>query len=182
MTDEMTPAIWLNILFLLIALGVAFVYLKREHLRQKANEDWLKTFTRYTKTVDYKQRNSYAAQYREIADPIDAFPRLERDGFKFVDLARAAITVPPDIALPPLRVKRRILPDDYVLLQVVWKDETTDCNVWVQITATLPDDLFTGKIIAAASNAGEGIIGQKVAFSANHIAVIERPSLRPSPN
>ena len=178
----MTPGTWLNILFLLIAMVVAFVYLRQDHLREKANEDWLKIFRRYTKTAQWKQRNSYAQQYREIADPTGVLPCLQRDGFELVDLARAAIADPPDIALPPLGVKRTIQSDDQILLNIVWKDGTVDRDVWTQITAILPNDLFSGKVIAAASDAGERIIGQTITFSANHIAVIERPSLRPEPN
>lgn len=178
----MSSSTWLNIGFILVALAVAFVYLRRDHLREKASEDWLKSFARYSKTREFKQRNSYAAQYREIPDPGGVFPDLKRDGFEFADLALEAISGLPELPLPPLSVKRSIRPDDQVLLRVVRDTDTADCDVWLQVSAVLQGDLFAGTLIAAASDEDTNIIGKEVVFSANHIALIERPSLRAKPN
>ena len=178
----MTPAIWLNIVLLVVGLVVAFVYLRREHLREKANEAWVKTFTRYSKTAEFKQRNSYAAQYREIPDPNDVCPRLDRDGFTFEDVARKAIAVLPEYALPPLSVKRSIEPGDQVLLRILWAQDTPDCDAWVRVNIVQPGDFFTGEIIAIASAGDIPIAGRDVVFTANHIALIDRPGLRPVPN
>ena len=178
----MPPATWLNIGLTLVALAVAFVYLRRDHLREKAKEDWLKSFAQYSKTREFKQRNSYAAQYREIADPGEMFPALERDGFEFSDLAREACLELPELPLPPLRIKRAIQPGDQVLLRAVRDTDTADNDIWVQVEAVLKNDLFAGTLIATPSNDGTDIIGRKVVFSANHIALIERPGLRSKPN
>jgi hypothetical protein len=178
----MTPAIWLNIALLLVALVVAFVYLRREHLREKAIAAWVKAFTRYSKTAEFKQRNSYAAQYREIPDPNDACPRLDRDGFTFEDVAQKAISVLPEYALPPLSVKRSIQPSDQVLLRMLWAQDIPDCDAWVRVDTVQPGDFFTGEIIAIAPAGDTLFAGQDVVFTANHIALIDRPGNRPVPN
>ncbi|MCK0142771.1 hypothetical protein [Aliiroseovarius sp. F20344] len=178
----MTPAIWLNIVLMLVALLVAVFYLRRDHLREKANEDWVKAFTRYSKSDEFKQRNSYAAQYRKIPDPNDACPRLDRDGFTFEDVAQKAMTILPEFALPPLSIKRAIEPGDQVLLRVLWAKDIPDCDAWVRVTLVQPGDFFTGEIIAVETEEGVPDVSQDVAFTANHIALIDRPGLRPVPN
>lgn len=178
----MTPAIWLNLLFLLIALGVAAVFLLRDHRFEKARENWVKSFARYAKSDEYKERRSYAAQFHAIEDPHDALPRLDREGFAFVDLAHDAIDNPPEIALPPLRAKRAMAPGDQVLVRMVFGEQLGESEAWVQVNAVLDGDLFAGEIVGVSSEEGVLLAGEPVVFSANHIGLIERPSQRPLAN
>lgn len=178
----MTPATWLNIVLLIGALVIAFIYLRKDAIKEKAKEKWVKDFSKYSKTDEFKARRSYAAQYLEINDPSELLPQIERDDFEFIDLAAEAIDTPPEFRLPTLSQKRSIEPNDQVLLRMVFDDGEHESDVWLQVDTKLANDLFSGKIIAVADTYGAKFIDKQTICAANHIGFIERPINRPEAN
>lgn len=105
-------------------------------------------------------------------------PRLDREGFAFVDLAHDAIDNPPETALLPLRAKRAMAPGDQVLVRMVFGEPLGESEAWVQVNAVLDGDLFAGEIVGVSSEEGVLLAGEPVVFSANHVGLIERPAQR----
>jgi hypothetical protein len=97
-------------------------------------------------------------------------------------VAQKAIVALPQYALPPLGVKRAIQPGDQVMLCMLRAQDIPECDIWVRVNLVKPGDLFTGEIIAAVQDESVPFVGQEVVFTANHIALIDRPNFRSVPN
>lgn len=178
----MTLSFWLNILLLLFTLLVAFIYLRRDYIREKVSQKRLEEFVWLSKTEEAKKLNSYAKQYRKIPDPNKVCPRLDRDGFTFVDLAESATKLLPQYALPTLSEKRGVQPGDHVLLCIQWAEDIAGHDAWVLVESIQSDDYFVGRIISVDVETEVHILEKEVVFNTNHIADIDRPNTHQKPN
>jgi hypothetical protein len=166
----MTPSILLNLVWIGGVLAIAFYFLRKEHLKEKQQEQEEKAQLDATDKKRAKLQKSYAQQYIEL--PEGDFPNLERDQFQLADLALFATQNPPDVSLPSLKLKRLVGPGDLVLVGLLVADEDEYVEAVVKVATRLDQHIWQGEIFDVADTAFTKFAGRQILLHANHIGEI----------
>ncbi len=166
----MTPSILLNLVWIGGVLAIAFYFLRKEHLKEKQQEQEEKARLDAIDKKRAKLQKSYAQQYIDL--PESDFPNLERDQFELADLALFAMHNPPDVPLPPLKLKRLVGPGDLVLVGLSVADEDEYVEAVVKIAVRHDQHIWQGEIFDVADTAFAKFSGRQILLHANHIGEI----------
>ena len=158
----------IQIISIIVALGVAFYFLRREHRKSKAYFGEKVEPTRQEKKILEK----YRQEYEPIA-PDSRLADLEKDKWELEDIAKSATEIVYTSPIPSRQQRENLKAGDLVKLKFIVEEdgETEVERMWVKVTGKA-DGLYSAELDNDPFN---DILkaGQPLWFHANHVFEVD---------